>query len=79
MKNEELIYFKSESEKELSIKILEYTKRVNDLGLKYKQIEKSKRKDITQKEIELKTIDNEAKYYISKINEFNRKLYGGEA
>lgn len=79
MKNEELIYFKSESEKELSIKILEYTKRVNDLGIKYKQIEKSKRKDITQKEIELKTIDNEAKYYISKINEFNRKLYGGEA
>ena len=79
MKNEELIYFKSESEKELSIKILEYTKRVNDLGIKYKQIEKSKRKDITQKEIELKTIDNEAKYYISKINEFNRKLYGGKA
>ncbi len=76
IKEEQITYFKNESEKELNSKRNDYIQRVNDLGIKYQKIERRKGLTTLQRETELKTIDNEAKFYISEINKLTDKLYG---
>lgn len=76
IKGEQITYFNNESEKELNLERIELIQRVNDLGLKRQKIERKRNITATQKEAELKTIDNEANYYISKINSLTERIYG---
>ena len=74
IKGEQITYFNNESEKELDLERIELIQRVNDLGLKRQKIERKRNITATQKEAELKTIDNEANYYISKINSLTERM-----
>lgn len=76
IKGEQITYFNNESEKELDFERIELIQRVNDLGLKRQKVERKRNITATQKEAELKTIDNEANYYISKINSLTERIYG---
>lgn len=76
IKGEQITYFNNESEKELDLERIELIQRVNDLGLKRQKVERKRNITATQKEAELKTIDNEANYYISKINSLTERIYG---
>ena len=76
IKGEQITYFNNESEKELDLERIELIQRVNDLGLKRQKVERKRNITAAQKEAELKTIDNEANYYISKINSLTERIYG---
>ncbi len=77
MKTEKIEYFGNEEERDLNYQIVEYTKRIRDLGKERAKIIKSKKIDEKERISKLETIDNDAKYYLSKINNATRLLYGG--